>query len=152
MNINTRNIKQDLEKIKKFSELLEKRLAKFDKKDKQKIEKLSLEELKDLNQLMQYAYFILAKYENKKEVHSLLKEFVVMIEHSTSSIDLLNDEVNELIISAENAIKRIKNLQSDVSNNLSLTKAKSMDSQASSTPNSNPSTNNLTKSTTAVYT
>ena len=117
--IKTRNIKNDLKKIEKFSSLVEEKFSKFDK-DKKKIEELSFEELQDLNQVLQMADYILTKYEGKKEVYSLLKDFVEMINAHSTSMDILNDKISEHVISAENVISKIKNLQNDVSENYTL--------------------------------
>ncbi len=114
-----RNLIKDFKKIEKFSSLVEKRLLTFDK-DKQRIEKLSFEELQDLNELLRLADYILTKHEDKKEVYVLLKDFVAMINNSSNSMDLLNDKIVELVVSAEAAISRIKNLQTDVSENYSF--------------------------------
>ena len=114
-----RNLIKDFKKIEKFSSLVEKRLLTFDK-DKQRIEKLSFEELQDLNELLRLADYILTKHEDKKEVYALLKDFVAMINNSSNSMDLLNDKITELVVSAEAAISRIKNLQTDISENYSL--------------------------------
>ena len=114
-----RNFIKDFKKIEKFSSLVEKRLLTFDK-DKQRIEKLSFEELPDLNELLRLADYILTKHEDTKEVYALLKDFVAMINNSSNSMDLLNDKITELVISAEAAISRIKNLQTDISENYSL--------------------------------
>lgn len=125
-----RNFIKDFKKIEKFSSLVEKRLLTFDK-DKQRIEKLSFEELQDLNELLRLADYILTKHEDKKEVYALLKDFVAMINNSSNSMDLLNDKITELVISAEAAISRIKNLQTDISENYSLKRTKESEIKAS---------------------
>jgi len=125
-----RNLIKDFKKIEKFSSLVEKRLLTFDK-DKQRIEKLSFEELQDLNELLRLADYILTKHEDKKEVYALLKDFVAMINNSSNSMDLLNDKITELVVSAEAAISRIKNLQTDVSENYSLKGTKESEIKAS---------------------
>ncbi|HEU04300.1 MAG TPA: hypothetical protein ENH95_04185 [Nitrosopumilus sp.] len=125
-----RNFIKDFKKIEKFSSLVEKRLLTFDK-DKQRIEKLSFEELQDLNELLRLADYILTKHEDKKEVYVLLKDFVAMINNSSNSMDLLNDKITELVISAEAAISRIKNLQTDISENYSLKGTKESEIKAS---------------------
>ena len=127
---NQRNLIKDFKKIEKFSSLVEKRLLTFDK-DKQRIEKLSFEELQDLNELLRLADYILTKHEDKKEVYALLKDFVAMINNSSNSMDLLNDKITELVVSAEAAISRIKNLQTDVSENYSLKGTKESEIKAS---------------------
>ena len=114
-----RTIKKDLKKIQKFSSLVETKLRNYDK-DKQKIEKLSFEELQDLNKLLQIADFILTKYEDKKQVYNLIKDFVDMISNSTNSMDFLDDKISELVVSAQSTISGIKTLQSNVSENYSL--------------------------------
>ncbi|MEE9512155.1 MAG: hypothetical protein V3V38_03835 [Nitrosopumilaceae archaeon] len=125
-----RNLIKDFKKIEKFSSLVEKRLLTFDK-DKQRIEKLSFEELQDLNELLRLADYILTKHEDKKEVYALLKDFVAMINNSSNSTDLLNDKITELVVSAEAAISRIKNLQTDISENYSLKGTKESEIKAS---------------------
>ena len=147
-----RNIKKDLKKVRKFSYLVEKKLAQYDKKDTHKIENLSFEQLQDLNQLTRAADYILSKYEDNREVYSILKEFVDMIYNSAESMDLLNDKISEMVVSAESAISRIKNLQGDVSENFSLISSNKVDGQEKPDLVPKTSTNNLTKSTTAVYT
>jgi len=116
-----RNFTKDLKKVRIFSFLAEKKLSLFDKKDENKIKNMTFEQLRDLQQLTSAANFILLKYEDNKEVYSLLKDFVDMIHNSSESVDLLNDKIMEMLVSAESAISRIKNLQGDVSENFSLT-------------------------------
>lgn len=127
--LNSRNIKKDLNKIRTFSSIIEKKLGQLDKKDESKIEKLSFEELQDLNQLVHASDYILTKYESKKEVYALLKDFVDMINNSTLSIDILNDKISELVVSAESAISRIKIIQGDVSEDFSLNSSNKVDSE-----------------------
>ncbi len=146
------NFNKDLTKIKKLSQLVEKKLSKFDKKDEQKIDSLSFEELQDLNQILKLADYVLCKYENKKEVHSVLKDFVGIITKSTQSLEEIDDEISELVISAEATIQRIKDLQTSVSENYAIgdkEKSKPYDLAERSDENS---ANNLTNSSTAAYT
>jgi len=144
-----RNIKKDFEKIKKISSLVEKRLEEHKNKNNKKIDKLTTEQLQDLNEILRIADFILTKHEAKKEFHSLLKEFVDIINKSTGSVEVLDDEIGELIISAESTIMRIKDLQGMVSKNYDFESKSSK--EAKSVPVEN-SANNLTSSTTPVYT
>ncbi len=149
---NSPNFRKELKKIRRISSLVEKKLNQFDKKEERKIEKLTYEELQDLNKLTSIADYILTKHDDNREVYSLLKDFVDMINNSSASMDLLTDRISELVISADSAITKIKNLQGDVSENFSLmtSDSKKQENEAIITPES--STNNLTKSATAVYT
>jgi len=147
-----RNFTKDLKKVRKFSSLVEKKLAQFDKKDDNKIKNLTFEQLQDLQQLTSAANFILLKYEDNKEVYSLLKDFVDMIHNSSESMDLLNDNIVEMLMSAESAISRIKNLKDDVSENFSLIPTSKMNDENEPKIVPKTSTNFLTKSATAVYT
>ena len=144
-----RSIKKDFEKIKKISSLVEKRLEEHKNKNNKKIEKLTTEQLQDLNEILRISDFILTKHEAKKEFHSLLKEFVDIINKSAGSVEVLDDEIVELIISAESTITRIKELQGRVSENYDFESKSSK--EAKSVPVEN-SSNNLTSSTTPVYT
>ncbi len=145
----TRNFAKDLKKVSKFSSIIEEKLSQSDKK---KIDSLTTEQLQDLRQLTSIANFILTKYEHNKEVHSLLKDFVDMINHSTDSMDLLNDKIVEMVVSAESSISRIKNLQGDVSENYSLISGINAKEENPQKIVPKSSTINLTKSATPVYT
>jgi len=149
---NAPNFRKELKKIRRISLIVEKKLSQFDKKEERKIERFTYEELQDLSKLTSAADYILTKHEDNREVYSLLKDFVDMINNSTASMDLLNDRISELVISAGSAISKIKNLQGDVSENYSLmpSDSRKQENEAIITPES--STNNLTKSATAVYT
>jgi len=147
-----RNFTKDLKKIRKFSSLIEKKLAQFDKKDENKIKNLTFEQLQDLQQLTSVANFILLKYEDNKEVYSLLKDFVDMIHNSSESMDLVNDKIIEMLVSAESAISGIKNLQGDVSEKFSLMSTSKMNAENEPKIVPKTSTNILTKSATPVYT
>ena len=151
-SVDSPNFKKELKKIRRISSIVERKLSQFDKKEERKIEKLTYEELQDLSKLTSAADYILTKYENNREVYSLLKDFVDMINNSSASMDLLNDRISELVVSAGAAISKIKNLQGDVSENYSLisSDSKKQENEGIITPKS--STNNLTKSVTAVYT
>ena len=146
------NFRKELTKIRRISSIVEKKLSQFDKKEEQKIDRLTYEELQDLGKLTSVAEYILTKHEDNREVYSLLKDFVDMINNSSASVDLLNDRISELVLSAESAISRIKNLQGDVSENYSLIQSDSKNQENEDIITPESSTNNLTKSSTAVYT
>ena len=144
-----RNIKKNFEKIKKISSLVEKKLEERKHKNDKRIEKLTLEQLQDLNEILRITDFILTKHEAKKEFCSLLKEFVDIINKSAGSVEILDDEIGELIISAESTITRIKDLQGMVSKNYDFESKSSNETKSDTVENS---ANNLTSSTTPVYT
>ena len=103
--------KTDLVDIRNFSKLVNKRLEELNKNNEFKIDQLGVDELNDLNKLLQIADYILCSYEEKKELHSILKKFVDVINESISSIENIDDKTNELIISADSTISKIKNHQ-----------------------------------------
>lgn len=152
ISINPRNITNDLKKVRAFSSMVEKKLSISDKTQEHKIENLSFEQLQDLNQLTSVAEYILSKYENNKEVYLLLKDFVDMINNSTESMDILNDQIRELVVSAEITISKIKTIQGDVSENYSLIPSNDEENGKNIAIQPKTSTNYLTKSATAVYT
>ena len=148
----TRDFTKDIQKVGKISSLIQDKISKMDNSDKKKIDSLTFEQLQDFQQLVSIANFILIKYEHNKELYSLFKDFVDMIDYSTNSIDLLNDKIVEMTISAENAISRVKNLQGNVSENYSLISKNKKKSKNEPKIVPKISTNNLTKSATPVYT
>lgn len=118
-------------------------------KENKKIEKLSPTELQDLHEVLRIADYILAKHESNKDFHSILKEFVGIIINSVNSVETLDDEISELVISAESTIGHIKHLQGRVSNDYDF---KTNSDEAKDEDISKSSPINLTKSSTGVYT
>ena len=110
-----RNFSKDIERIKTLSSKIEKKLSDVNPSDDNKIDKLTLEELQDLNKIVGIANFMLCKYDDKKEMRSILKHFVSIISDTASSLDNLDDEISELIISAEDSINKVKEMQSHIS-------------------------------------
>ena len=110
-----RDLSIDLEQVKLFSEKIDKKLSKSKIPLDSKIDKLSFEELQDLNKIVALANFVLCKYEDKKETHSILKYFVSVINESTEFIEGIDDEISHLILSAEDSINKIKDMHLNIS-------------------------------------
>jgi len=88
-----------------------------------KIDKLTSEELQDINKIVGLANFMLVKYEDKKETRSILQQFVSIITESAASIECIDDEISELILSAENSINKVKNMHTKLSEKSDLKKS-----------------------------
>jgi len=134
---------KDLEFVRSISEKIDRKLSQSNNSINPKIDKLSLEELQDLSKIVRLADFMLFKYEDKKETRSLLKHFVSIIRDSAESIEEIDDEVSELIISAEDSINKIKEIHTTVSEKYDFEKSdvKTIEDDSEN------SSNNLTKST-----
>ncbi|MFQ5440889.1 MAG: hypothetical protein ACE5DL_05445 [Nitrosopumilaceae archaeon] len=132
---------KDLEFIQNISKKIDKKLSQTSKSIDSKIDKLTVEELRDLSKVVSLANFLLCKYEDKKETREILEYFVSIIGSSAESIEEVDDEVSELIISSEDSIHKIKELHMNISEKYDFEK---------SSPNVNDGTlktssNNLTK-------
>ena len=138
-----RSFSKDLEFVRNISEKIDRKLSQSNNSINPKIDKLSLEELQDLGKIVRIADFMLFKYEDKKETSSLLKNFVSIIRDSAESIEEIDDEVSELIISAEDSINKLKEIHTDVSEKYDLEKS---DTKPIEEGPKN-SSNNLTKAT-----
>jgi len=110
-----RGFATDIEKIRSLSDKIDKKLSKSKIPDDSKLDKLSFEELQDLNKILGLADFLLCKYEEKKEMRSILQNFVSIITESAKSIEGLDDEIAELIVSAEDSINKVKDLHTNIS-------------------------------------
>lgn len=148
--IKDKKLKKDIVKVRSFSSLVEKRLEKIQKSDEDKVSKLTAEELQDFNKILQITDYLLCKYEHKKEVHSLLKDFVSMVHTSTDSLDVLHDNIDELVLAADGTIKRIKEMQTDVADTFNIDAV--LNSEKAPEIEAEKSGNNLTKSSTPAYT
>ena len=105
------NFQIDLTNIRNITSTIDKKL-KAKLTTEQKLDGLSLEELQDLSKIVKLADFMLCKYEDKKEMHSILSDFVYMIKESADDITGLDDDISELILSAEDSIKKVKDVHS----------------------------------------
>ena len=106
--------KADLDEIRSFSKLVNKRLEELNKKNELKINQLSIDELNDFNKLLQISDYILCLHEEKKDLHSILKKFVDIINESIDSIEVVDDKTSELIIEADSTINKLKNHQNNM--------------------------------------
>lgn len=141
MNFESTSFERDLGKVRMLSGLVRKKILESNPNYERKIDNLTQEELEDFDGILALAEQIVLKYHHKKEAYLLLKEFSDMMKNWTVSIDEVNDQIQELLISAKSSVSEIKSAQNDVSNNLSFgDKAE------------NQGTINLTKSATGIYT
>ncbi len=110
-----RDFSKDIDRVKTISTKIDKKLSEIKSSDDNKIDKLTLDELQDLNKIVGIADFMLCKYADKKEIRSILKHFVSIISDTANSLENLDDEVSELIISAEDSINKVKDMHSHIS-------------------------------------
>ena len=110
-----RNFSKDIERIRALSSKIDKKISEAKPSDDDKIGKLTLEELQDLNKIVGIADFMICKYADKKEIHSILKHFVSIISDTANSLENLDDEISELIISAEDSINKVKEMHVHIS-------------------------------------
>ena len=109
------NFSKDFDIIKSVSSKIDKKLSEKRPIDEKNLDKLSLEELQDLQKIVGIADFMLCRYSDKKEMRSTLKYFVSLISETADSLETLDDEISELIISAEDSINRVKDMHSRIS-------------------------------------
>ncbi len=106
---------KDLDRIRSISSKIDQKLSDITTPDNTVIDKLTVDELQDLKKIVGIADFIMCKYEDKKEMRSILKHFVSIISDTASSLEDLDDEVSELIIAAEDSINKVKDMHSNIS-------------------------------------
>jgi hypothetical protein len=110
-----RDFSKDIDRIKSISSIIDKKLSEVKPSEDSKIDKLSLEELQDLDKIVGIANFMMCKYADKKEMRSILKHFTSIIYETAGSLENLDDEVSELIISAEDSINKVKDMHTHIS-------------------------------------
>lgn len=110
MTILSRSLGDDLKKVRLLSSKIEDRLHGHDNS----IERLSEEQLGDLNEILKLADYLLTKHEDKKDFHDLLKEFVAMINRSAQAVEEIDGDIEELVLSAEASLSRIRDARASV--------------------------------------
>ena len=141
------DVPKELRKIRRFSSIVIKKL-KSESISSENINSFTFEELTDINKILSLTDFILTKYENKKHIHLILKEFVDLITKSTNSLESIDDDVEEMLISSTAEISRLKSIQHNFSkkNDFVFNENKPQNEQ-----NGKNSVNNLTRFSTDVY-
>jgi len=76
------------------------------------VEKLDFNELGDFSRILTLCEIVLSKHENKKTVYQNMKRFVDILDSTVGSIEHMDNEIDELGISADFSIKKIKEFES----------------------------------------
>ena len=100
----------NLEKIQHMKSIIEKKIG----QNQSSFKNLEPEELSDYQKIMQICEFILVKHENKKSLHKNLKNLVNVLDSSILSLESLDEEINELSISADFSINRLKDFKANL--------------------------------------
>jgi len=103
-------VKVNLEKIQYAKSIIEKNIG----QNQLIIKNLEPEELHDYQKIMQICEFILVKHENKKTLYENLKKLVNTIDSTMLSLESLDEKVNELNISADLSISRLKDFKANL--------------------------------------
>ena len=100
----------NLEKVRYLHSIIEKKID----NDNQKIQNFEFDELNDFHKILQICEFVLEKYENKKALSQNLKKFVKIIDSTLANLELLDDEISELTVSAEFSMNKINEFKSNL--------------------------------------
>ena len=76
------------------------------------VEKLDFNELGDFSRILTLCEIVLSKHENKKAVYQKMKSFVDILDSTVGSVKHMDNEIDELGISADFSIKKIKEFES----------------------------------------
>ncbi|NDB33238.1 MAG: hypothetical protein EB166_08545 [Thaumarchaeota archaeon] len=120
MNFESTHFERDLGKIRLVSALVRKKILETNPNYESKISKMTKDELEDFDSILALTEQILLKHHGKKEAYALLAEFVDMMKNWTVSIGDVNDQIQELLISAKSSVSEIETAKTEVSNNLSF--------------------------------
>jgi len=141
------DVSKELKKVRHFSSIVIKKL-KSESISSENINSFTFEELTDINKILSLTDFILTKYEHKKSMRLILNEFVDLITKSANSLESIDDDVEEMLISSTAEISRLKSIQRNFSKkNDSIFNENKLENEA----NSKNSLNNLTIFSTDVY-
>ena len=105
----TQVVSKELRKVRHFSSIITKKL-KSESISSENINSFTFEELTDINKILSLTDFILTKYEHKKSMRLILNEFVDLITKSANSLESIDDDVEEMLISSTAEILRLKSI------------------------------------------
>lgn len=104
----------EAERIEAASALASERLAALSEADRRAVNTVAPEDLRDFDAVLQAARYLLVKYEDRRELRALLRSLVGVIERSTDGLGGIDDEMGELVLSAEDSIRRIREAHAGV--------------------------------------
>ena len=99
------------ERIDALADLAAGRIARLPASDRRAVDAVAPEDLRDFEAVLQAARYLMFKYEDRREVRALMKDLVGIIERSTDGLGAIDDQIGELVLSAEDSIRRIKDAQ-----------------------------------------
>ena len=107
----------EMRRVRSISSGISKRLSELDSSGDAAaaVEDLSREELQDLNRLVGMADFLLCKYADKKEAYTMFKEFASIVAKTADSLEQIDDEISELMLSADDSVGRISDMRDRIS-------------------------------------
>lgn len=94
--------------------LASERLAALSDEDRRAVNAVAPEDLRDFDAVLQAARYLLVKYEDRRELRALLRSLVGVIERSAEGLGGIDDEMGELVLSAEDSIRRIREAHASV--------------------------------------
>ena len=115
MKIQKNNSQRNLLEVRNLITTVEKKLSTFGDK-KVIIEKLEPSELEDLYKILTMWELVLAKYESKNTTYQHMKKFVDILNSAINSLETMDGKINELSISADFSMKKIKEFESQFLN------------------------------------
>ncbi len=116
------DLSRPLSRIKDLSLKIEQKITQKDKGADEFVETLSVEELKDLRQVILASEYLLTKYQDRHDLKAFLQDFVGIIMNAANSVNGMQDELEDLLISAEVALQQIHDLHHEMTHNLELGK------------------------------
>ena len=115
------DLSEPIQRIRALSAKIEQKIGQREGKSGDEfIETLSVEELKDLRQVIMASEYLLTKYQDKVAIKAFLQDFVGIIMHAANSVNGMQGELEDLLISAEVALEHIHNLHYEVTQNLAF--------------------------------
>jgi len=115
MKIQKNDSQRNLLEVRNLITTVEKKLSTFGDK-KVIIEKLEPSELEDLYKILTMCELVLTKYESKKTTYQHMKKFVDILNSTINSLETMDGKIDELSISADFSMKKIKEFESQFLN------------------------------------
>ena len=115
MELQKNNSQKNRIQVREFISTIEKKLSTFTD-EKPIVEKLDSDELVDFYKILTKCELILSKYESKKTTYQHMKKFVDILNSTIESLETMDGEINELTVSADYSMKKIREFESQCLN------------------------------------
>ncbi len=111
MKLQKNDFQKNTFEVRNLVSVVEEKLSSI-RNDRPMVDKLDIDELSDFYKILTMCELLLSKYENRKSTYHHMKKFVDILDSTIKSLEVVDGDIDELLVSADFSMKKIKEFES----------------------------------------